>query len=213
VRPRRRLRTRQAARRLALAGGGAWRGGGGHPAAAGGGAGARHGGGRGGVRAGGAGAAAAPRGLVVEGFAGWPGVARDAACDAARLGESVRSRRWCSGLVRPFDLPVAAKTGSPARSVADSAWRLNTRRRPRPQAGHAATGGVFCGRSFAASPATQRRPRRGRRRRRRRRVAGDRGCGGGGGGSGGGERLRLQRRSMAAAAAAAVAALEAACAG
>ena len=74
------------------------------------------------------------------------------------------SRRCGSGLVRPSDLPAAAKTGSPARSVADSAWRLNTGRRPRPQAGQAATGGVFCGCSFAASPTAPRRRRIGRRR-------------------------------------------------
>ena len=44
--------------------------------------------GPGGVRAGEAGAAAAPRGLVVEG-----GPARRSACDAARLRESVWSHR------------------------------------------------------------------------------------------------------------------------
>jgi hypothetical protein len=127
--------------------------------AAGGGAGAR--GGAGGVRAGGAGAAVAPRGLVVDGFAGLPGVARVMRPDSeSRCGVS---RRWGSGLVRPSNLPVAAKTGSPARSVADSAWRLNTGRRPRPQAGHAATGGVFrvlrpflCGFAYRAAAAVHR---------------------------------------------------------
>ena len=119
------------------------------------------------------------------------------------------SRRWGSGLVRPSNLPVAAKTGSPARCVADSAWRLNTGRRPRPQAGHAATGGVFCGRSFAASPTAPRRPRIGRRRRWRRRRRRQRlrpmtateaatatvlVCCGSGGGGGGGDRGGLRRR-------------------
>ena len=55
--------------------------------------------------------AAVPRGLVVQG-----GPARRSACDAARLIKESPMAQWnLSGLVRTSDLPVAAKTGSPAR--------------------------------------------------------------------------------------------------
>ena len=65
--------------------------------------------------------AAAPRGLVVQGGPARRSAATSA-CDAARLVKSVTvgaespMAQWnLSGLVRTSDLPVASKTGSPAR--------------------------------------------------------------------------------------------------